>query len=262
MSNSPMHTIPGAFQKLQALYAEGEAAIQEQRFADAVARFSEGLRIDDNFRQRYVTMYAQRAFALHNLGRLEEAIPDYTRAIEKEPEINQAQYYFQRGLCFMSLGRPDDAIADYGQAIALHPHHPGPFHLRGKLLFQQGRFADAIRDFDSALAIHDIAECRELKQQAQAQLQATRLDQASRAHQAVATGNAGDADPVVFPGQRVAKLSDYVRMMKHMQTGDMQGALGAFGLDMMGYAQVAQAWGTKLAQDPVLNAKFAAMMSR
>jgi tetratricopeptide (TPR) repeat protein len=257
-----MHTIPGAFQKLQTLYAEGEAAIQEQRFADAVAKFSEGLGIDDNFRQRYVTMYAQRAFALHNMGRLDEAIPDYTRAIEKEPEINQAQYYFQRGLCFMSLGRPDDAIRDYGQAIAMHPQHPGPFHLRGKLLFQQGRFADAIADFDNALAIHDIPECRELKQRAQAQLQSQRLGQAAHAQQAVAAGNAGDADPVVFPGQRVAKLSDYVRMMRHMQAGDMQGALTAFGLDVMGYAQVAQAWGTKLAQDSILNAKFAAMMTR
>jgi tetratricopeptide (TPR) repeat protein len=257
-----MHTIPGAFQKLQTLYAEGEAAIQEQRFADAVATFSEGLRIDDNFRQRYVTMYAQRAFALHNMGRLDEAIPDYTRAIEKEPEINQAQYYFQRGLCFMSLGRPDDAIRDYGQAIAMHPQHPGPFHLRGKLLFQQGRFADAIADFDNALALHDIPECRELKQRAQAQLQSQRLGQAAHAQQSVAAGNAGDADPVVFPGQRVAKLSDYVRMMRHMQAGDMQGALTAFGLDVMGYAQVAQAWGTKLAQDAILNAKFAAMMTR
>ena len=257
-----MHTIPGAFQKLQTLYAEGEAALQERRFADAVAKFSEGLRIDDNFRQRYVTMYAQRAFALHNLGRLDEAIPDYTRAIEKEPEINQAQYYFQRGLCFMSLGRPDDAIRDYGEAIALHPNHPGPFHLRGKLLFQQGRFAEAIGDFDSALAIHDIPECRELKQQAQAQLQSKRLDDASRAQHVIAAGNAGDADPVVFPGQRVAKLSDYVRMMKHMQTGDMQGALNAFGLDMLSYVQVAQAWGTKLGQDSLLNAKFAAMMAR
>lgn len=262
MSNSPMHTVPGAFEKLRTLYAEGEAALQEQRFADAVAKFSEGLSIDDNFRQRYVTMYAQRAFALHNMGRLDEAIGDYTHAIEKEPEINQAQYYFQRGLCFMSLGRLDDAIRDYGQAIAMHPQHPGPFHLRGKLLFQQGRFAEAIADFDSALAIHDIPECRELKQRAQAQVQSQRLGGAAQAQQAVAAGNAGDADPVVFPGQRVAKLSDYVRMMRHMQAGDMQGALNAFGLDMTGYMQVAQAWGTKLAQDSMLNAKFAAMLSR
>ena len=71
----------------------------------------------------------------------------------------------------------------------------------------------------------------------------------------------GDPDPTVFPGQKVAKLSDYVKIMKGMQTGNMMGALAAYGLDMMSYAQVATAWGQKLGADPVLNAKFAAMMS-
>jgi len=51
-------------------------------------------------------------------------------------------------------------------------------------------------------------------------------------------------------------------MMKRMQTGDMMGAIGAYGLDMMSYGQVAMAWGQKLAADPTLNAKFAAMMTR
>jgi hypothetical protein len=64
----------------------------------------------------------------------------------------------------------------------------------------------------------------------------------------------------VFPGQRVAKLSDYVKIMKGMQTGNMMGALAAYGLDMMCYSQVATAWGQKLGADPTLNAKFSAMM--
>jgi hypothetical protein len=50
--------------------------------------------------------------------------------------------------------------------------------------------------------------------------------------------------------------------MKGMQTGNMMGALGHYGLDMMGYASVATAWGQKLAGDPTLNAKFSAMMGR
>ena len=59
----------------------------------------------------------------------------------------------------------------------------------------------------------------------------------------------GNSDP---------KLSDYVGLMKGMQSGNMMGALGQYGLDMMGYAGVATQWGQKLAQDPMLNAKFAA----
>ena len=63
-----MHTVPGLFERLSALYAEGERALHEGRLEDAVARFTEGLGLDDEFRNQYVTMYAQRAFARQRLG--------------------------------------------------------------------------------------------------------------------------------------------------------------------------------------------------
>lgn len=91
----------------------------------------------------------------------------------------------------------------------------------------------------------------------QAELQA-----AQAAQQQLAAGGGGDPDPLVFPGQRVSRLSDYVGLMKAMQTGNMMGALHQYGLDMMGYSQVATMWGQKLASDPVLNGKFAQMMAR
>jgi hypothetical protein len=82
------------------------------------------------------------------------------------------------------------------------------------------------------------------------------------AQQQLASGQGGDPDPVVFPGQKLAKLSDYVGLMKGMQTGDMQGALKRYGLDMTSYGQAAAQWGNRLAADPVLNAKFSAMMQQ
>jgi tetratricopeptide (TPR) repeat protein len=88
-----------------------------------------------------------------------------------------------------------------------------------------------------------------------------RMAQAQQAQHAVNQGNAGDPDPVVFPGQPVAKLSDYVGILKGMQTGNMMGALGRYGLDMMSYANVATAWGAKMAADPVLTEKFTRMMN-
>jgi hypothetical protein len=89
-----------------------------------------------------------------------------------------------------------------------------------------------------------------------------RMAQAQQAQAQVAAGDTGDPDPVVFPGQRVARLSDYVGIMKGMQTGNMMGALAAYGLDMMTYGQVAQAWAAKMSADPVLTEKFSKMMAR
>jgi tetratricopeptide (TPR) repeat protein len=163
MSDRPMHTKPGLMDKLVALYAEGEQALGEGRFTDAVRIFSDGLALDDQFRQRYVTMYAQRAFAHQRLGNHEAALPDYAKAIELEPPINQAQYWFHRGMSLAALGRPEEAIADYGRSIALHDQHPGPFHLRGKLLVDAGRWQEAIADFDHFLTLRAHPEVLQLR---------------------------------------------------------------------------------------------------
>jgi hypothetical protein len=88
-----------------------------------------------------------------------------------------------------------------------------------------------------------------------------RMAQAQQAQHAIAQGDAGEPDPLVFPGQKVAKLSDYVGILKGMQRGDMMGALGRYGLDMMSYGQVATAWGAKMAADPLLTEKFSRMMN-
>jgi tetratricopeptide (TPR) repeat protein len=165
MSDRPMHTVPGLYDRLTALYADGMRALDEGRLEDAVALFTEGIGLDDQFRNEYVTMYAQRAFARQRLGDNMGAIPDYGRAIEMEPPINQAQYFFHRGMCFTALGGHEEhAVNDYGRAIAIYPDHPGPFHLRGKLYASDlGRYEEAIADFDRLLAMRPVAEGYQLR---------------------------------------------------------------------------------------------------
>jgi tetratricopeptide (TPR) repeat protein len=165
MSDRPMHTVPGLFERLTSLYTDGERAIEEGRFSDAVALFTEGIQHDDQFRQHYVTMYAQRAFARQRMGDNMAAIPDYTRAIEMEPPMNQAQYYFHRGMCFTAIGGHEaHAVADYGRSIAIYPDHPGPYHLRGKLYASDlGRYEEAIDDFNRLLSMRPVAEGFQLR---------------------------------------------------------------------------------------------------
>lgn len=163
MSDRPMHTVPGLFDKLVSLYAEGERAVAEGRLPDADAAFTEVIELDDHFRQRYVTAYAQRAFVRHRMGRLEEAVADYGSALESgEPELNCAQYHFQRGMALAALGRPAEAEADYGASIDLAPAQPGPWHLRGKLRADQ-RPAEALSDFDRFLELAEHPEVRQLR---------------------------------------------------------------------------------------------------
>ena len=71
-----------------------------------------------------------------------------------------------------------------------------------------------------------------------------------------------DADPEVFPGSKLPRLSDYVAVMKGMQSGDMYGALAKYGLDMTSYGQLAMQWGQKLASDPTLSTQFSRLMGQ
>lgn len=216
MSDRPMHTVPGLMERLQALYTQGEQAMAERRFDDAVALYTEGIELDDHFRQRWVTMYAQRAFALHNLRRLEEAAADYARAIAMgEPPPHCAQYHFQRGMCLADLGRTDDALAAYDAAVELAPEQPGPRHLRGKLLASHlNRPADALADFDAFRQQHDHPEVR--------QLRAWCLLQLGRAAEALA-----DLDVAA------ARFSDawtaYLVAWASAATGDLDRCVGAIG---------------------------------
>jgi tetratricopeptide (TPR) repeat protein len=155
MPDRPMHSVSGALERLTALYADGERAGEEGRFDDAIALFTEGLAIDDHFRQRYVTLYAQRAFARQRAGDSFGAIPDYTQAIELEANVplNVAQYYFHRGMCFLEVdGHEEHALQDFARSASIYPDHPGPYHLRGKLLVKLERWQEAIGEFDQLLA--------------------------------------------------------------------------------------------------------------
>lgn len=165
MPDRPMHTVPGLFDRLTALYADGMRASIEGRLHDAIALFSEALQLDDEFRQANVTLYAQRAFVHQRLGDSVAAIRDYGRAIEMESPAAQAQYLFHRGMCFTALGGHEEhAVNDFGRAIALSPDQPGPYHLRGKLYATDlGRYPEAIADFDRLLAMHSVAEAYQLR---------------------------------------------------------------------------------------------------
>ena len=150
------------------------------------------------------------------------------------------------------LPTPLDSIAPGPLAWGIRVQ-PGTYHCVLRFL--------ETREGISAMALSHVQALPVWPDMPGAQPQLYTQQAAQAAQQQIASGGGGDVDPVVFPGQPLARLSDYVRLMKGMQSGDMQGALARAGLDMMSYGRVAQAWGAKLATDPVLTAKFSAMMA-
>ena len=73
--------------------------------------------------------YRARAFGYCDLGRYEEAIADYDKAIGLDPKYAPA--YNNRGNAYYDLGQYEEAIADYDRAIALNPEYADAYTNKG-----------------------------------------------------------------------------------------------------------------------------------
>ncbi len=90
---------------------------------------------------------------------------------------------------------------------------------------------------------------------------AAKVEAFQQIYQQIDDGAAGDPDPELFPGTPLARLSDYVRATKALQSGDPMGALSRLGIDMMSFGQMAGQWGVAMQTDPTLAAKYSKMLT-
>ena len=94
--------------------------------------------------------YAGRAEARLCLGKYNDAIADFTTAIQMDPKWFD---YFGRALSYRAIGQPDAAVSDFDRAIALNGTVPAPYVYRGIVLKSEGKSAAAQDDFTKALAL-------------------------------------------------------------------------------------------------------------
>ncbi|MGB7520585.1 MAG: tetratricopeptide repeat-containing serine protease family protein [Spirulinaceae cyanobacterium] len=86
------------------------------------------------------------------LGNYDEAISDFTRAIEIAP--NYANAYNNRGATQGKLGNHEEAIADFNRAIELNPDFAEAYYGRGVEKSELGDYDEAIPDFSRAIELN------------------------------------------------------------------------------------------------------------
>ncbi|MGR3278679.1 tetratricopeptide repeat protein, partial [Acaryochloris marina NIES-2412] len=84
-----------------------------------------------------------------DLGRYEEAIASYDKALEFKPDNDQAWY--NRGVDLGYLGRYEEAIASYDKALEIKPDNDQAWYNRGVDLRSLGRYEEAISSYDKVL---------------------------------------------------------------------------------------------------------------
>ena len=96
--------------------------------------------------------YHHRGLAKNNLGKYEAAIPDFTMAVELNPELEDAYAY--RGTAKYYLGDFNSSLKDYNKALELNPENSLIYHHRGLVKNVLENYSGAIQDFNLAIQIN------------------------------------------------------------------------------------------------------------
>jgi tetratricopeptide (TPR) repeat protein len=123
----------------------GNALYKLGRLDDAVASYDKAI----EFKPNKDEAWNNRGIALYKLGRLDDAVASYDKAIEFKPDNDEAWY--NRGIALDTLGRLDDAVASYDKAIEFKPDNHEAWYNRGNALGTLGRLDEAIASYDKAI---------------------------------------------------------------------------------------------------------------
>jgi tetratricopeptide (TPR) repeat protein len=102
-------------------YTRGLTRYLENDVEEAIADFTQAIRLDPQFAHAYV----RRGVAY---GNTPEALADFTEAIRLDPEYIQA--YYNRGFLRAAVGDYPGAIADFRRVLQLRPDHPQAHNIR------------------------------------------------------------------------------------------------------------------------------------
>ena len=138
-----------AIKKLEAIdWAEkGFVQFNQGKYAQAIGDFNRAVELDP----QNVWAYYNRGVANTNLRQHTKAIQDYSRVLELDPTYVAA--YLNRGLGSFSLGQHDQALWNINKAIELNPRLAAAYNIRGIVNANLGKFDQAIRDYDEALVL-------------------------------------------------------------------------------------------------------------
>jgi len=132
------------------LLLEALKAHNENRFADAIAVYSRILELKPD-ETICSLIYKHRGMANFAQSNYDDAIQDFTKALELDPKSYRVAYY--RGVVRSVLKRFSEAIDDYTMSLEINPYQAFCLFRRGQSYFHIGDYPQALSDCESALAM-------------------------------------------------------------------------------------------------------------
>ncbi|MBU4564843.1 MAG: tetratricopeptide repeat protein [Desulfarculus sp.] len=109
--------------------------------------------------------YVARGVSYQGMGKLNEAVHDFAKALEAMPSSPTAHYHLANVL--KDKKKTTEAIIALNQAITLKPNYAQAYLLRGRIWMQRGDYNLAAKDFSQCIA-HDSSIGRAFYERGQA----------------------------------------------------------------------------------------------
>jgi tetratricopeptide (TPR) repeat protein len=150
---SLLSTIFTACMSAEGHLEKGNAYFDSGQLEEAITEYSQAIEIDPE----YALAYHHRGMAYVKEGQLELAIADYDKAIDLD--IEGAQVYYDRGIAYAKKEQWDLAIADYNEAISLGMENAQVYYNRGVAYEKKEQWDRAVKDYNTCVTIYPNDPC-------------------------------------------------------------------------------------------------------
>jgi tetratricopeptide (TPR) repeat protein len=116
-------------------------------YKQAIEDYSRAIELNPD----YTEAFNNRGTAYYELGNYRQAIEDYDRLIGFKPGYGDA--YLNRGVAYAHLGDYRQAIEDFNKVVEINPGHAKVYNNRGNAYFALGNHRQAIEDYGRAIEI-------------------------------------------------------------------------------------------------------------
>ncbi|WP_287130442.1 tetratricopeptide repeat protein [Candidatus Cyanaurora vandensis] len=135
-------------QNIKALLLRAAARYKAKNFDGSVADYTTVISID----KESTKAYGGRGVVYAEKGELARAEADFTKVIDIDKEKNEVTpgAFFQRAVARQRLGKVDEAIGDWSAVVILNPTDPSAYLDRALLLFFRNKYSLALADWQKA----------------------------------------------------------------------------------------------------------------
>jgi len=126
------------------------SAHNKNQFNEAIDQYSKILKLKPNNVIRSI-IFKHRGMAHFACSQYNEAIQDFTYALELDPKAYKAAYY--RGVVYSVIKEYSNAINDYSLALSINPYQSFCLFRRGQAYYHIGDYPQALSDCENSLAL-------------------------------------------------------------------------------------------------------------